>query len=215
MSMHTIRLTLVEDDHEMLELMRTMLQREGDMHVVATYDNGTDFLEEFAAKEVDVVIMDIGLPDISGIALVARTKPLRPATQFLMSTIFENPAFTFRALSAGATGYLLKNAGQEDLAAAIRDVHNGGSPMSPAIARLVVNSFQDQVMSSIQDHLLTEREKEILDLLAQGRMYKEIAILDKISTETVRKHVRNIYEKLQVGSRMEALRKAYPGTGKC
>jgi len=214
MSMHTIRLTLVEDDQEMLDLIANAIKRESDMRVIATYDNGTDFLEEFAAKEVDVVIMDIGLPDISGIDLVARTKPIRPTTQFLMSTIFENPAFTFRALSAGATGYLLKNAGQEGLAEAIRDVHNGGSPMSPAIARLVVNSFQDTVRTSIQDHTLTEREKAVLDQLAQGRMYKEIAINDKISTETVRKHVRNIYEKLQVGSRMEALRKVYPGNRK-
>ena len=86
--------------------------------------------------------------------------------------------------------------------------------MSPAIARLVVNSFQDTVRTSIQDHTLTEREKAVLDQLAQGRMYKEIAINDKISTETVRKHVRNIYEKLQVGSRMEALRKVYPGNRK-
>ncbi|MEO8067882.1 MAG: response regulator transcription factor [Flavobacteriales bacterium] len=210
MSTHTIRIFLVEDDQEMLDMMRATLTREADLSIVGAFGNGSDFLKKYPEREADVVIMDIGLPDMSGIDCVAQAKPLRPATQFLMSTIFENPAYTFRALSAGATGYLLKNAAPERLVEAIRELHTGGSPMSPAIARMVIGSFQGQLKNNIQDHALTEREKEILDQLAQGLMYKEIAIKLSISVETVRRHARNIYEKLQVGSRMAAIEKVYP-----
>jgi len=210
MNERTIRVLLVEDDQEVLDLVRSSLEREPDLRIVGTFNNGTEFLQKYPEREADVVVMDIGLPDMSGIDCVARAKPLRPTTQFLMNTIFENPAYTFRALSAGATGYLLKNAGPERLAEAIRELHTGGSPMSPAIARLVIGSFQGQLKNNIQDHALTQREKEILDQLAQGLMYKEVGIKLSISVETVRRHARNIYEKLQVGSRMAAIEKAYP-----
>lgn len=205
-----IRIALVEDDKEIRELLRGRIEREAGFQFVRGYPAGEDFLKALPDLEVDVVLMDINLPGKSGIDLVHEAKPLRPSIQYLMLTVFENPAFIFQALCAGATGYLVKNAEMDEISTAIRDIHSGGSPMSRQIARLVVASFQKDVQMRIQDEKLTGREKGILDQLANGLMYKEIGVRSGISTETVRKHVRNIYEKLQVSSRMEAIRKVYP-----
>jgi len=205
-----IRVALVEDDKEIRELLRLGLERAKLIQVVQCFANAEDFLEGFSTLEVDVVLMDINLPGKNGIDCIREVKPLRPSVQFLVLTVFENPAYIFQALCAGATGYLVKNEEPEQLHAAIHDIHAGGSPMAPTIARLVVASFQREVQVRIQDHALTEREKNVLDQLANGLMYKEIAAKAEISTETVRKHVRNIYDKLQVSSRMEAIRKVYP-----
>ena len=150
------------------------------------------------------------MPGTNGIDTVRAAKTARPEIQFLMLTIFENPAYIFQALCAGATGYLLKSTTSEELEASIHDIHQGGSPMNSTITRLVVNSFQQESQQRINDELLTEREKYILDGLAAGMMYKEIAAKAEISTETVRVHVRKIYSKLHVSSRMEAIRKVYP-----
>lgn len=204
-----IRIVLVDDDHDLRALMRKSLEREG-FRIVGVFPNGEDFLNKFPELEADVVIMDIDMPGRTGIECVGKAKPSRPGTQFMMMTVFENPAYIFQALCNGATGYIIKGAGQQELAQAVRDLCQGGSPMSPGIARLVVESFQGRVRTEIQDHKLTERERGILDQLATGRMYKEIAHKEAISIETVRKHARNIYEKLQVRSRMEAIRKVYP-----
>lgn len=204
-----IRVVLVEDDKEIRQLVANGLLREG-MRVVGSFGNGDEFLAKFPELEADVVIMDIDMPGRSGIECVGKAKPMRPGTQFMMMTVFESPPYIFQALCNGATGYIIKSAGQQELAQAVRNLCQGGSPMSPGIARLVVESFQDKVKTDIQDHKLTERERGILDQLATGRMYKEIAMKESISIETVRKHARNIYEKLQVGSRMEAIRKVYP-----
>ena len=206
-----IRVAIVEDDQEIRQLLRSFLERAEGMRIVGTYPEADAFLAELERVTPDVVLMDIGLPGINGIECVRTAKPLRPATQYLMSTVFESPAYIHEALCAGATGYLIKNAAPEDIIAAVRDIHAGGSPMSSPIARLVVASFQQQATQRIQDELLTEREKGILDQLANGLMYKEIAAKAGISTETVRKHVRNIYEKLQVGSRTASMREVYPG----
>ncbi len=206
-----IRVAIVEDDSDIRQLLRDLLMRAEHFQVVGSYPDADAYLADLEQRTPDVVLMDIGLPGMNGIECVRKAKPLNCATQYLMSTVFESPAYIHQALCAGATGYLLKNADPEEIIAAVLDIHAGGSPMSPPIARLVVASFQQQTQQDIQDHLLTEREKGILDQLANGLMYKEIAAKACISTETVRKHVRNIYEKLQVGSRMEAVRKVYPG----
>lgn len=211
MSIKPIRVAVVEDDSEIRHLLRSMLMRAELLHVVGAYPDADAFLAELDRIEPDVVLMDIGLPGMNGIECVRAAKPRHPSVQYLMSTVFESPAYIHEALCAGATGYLLKNAEPEAIIAAVHDIHAGGSPMSPAIARLVVASFQQQAKRDIQDHLLTDREKSVLDQLANGLMYKEIAAKAGISTETVRKHVRNIYEKLQVSSRHEAVRKVYPG----
>ena len=157
--------------------------------------------------------MEINMPGRNGIECVREAKTTKPGFQFLMLTISENPAYIFDALCAGATGYLLKSTPEEELIGAIREIHQGGSPMNSALARLVVNSVQKETQQRINDDLLSDREKGVLDGLAAGLQYKEITAKAGISTETVRVHARRIYSKLQVRGRMEALRKVYPGAG--
>ena len=202
-----VRVIIVEDDAEIRELTRLILQKEPDLFVAKSYANGEDFLKEWPAVEADVVLMDIGMPGRNGIECVAEAKPKRAATLFMITTVFENPAYIFQALCAGASGYLLKNTGAKQLVEAIHQLIEGGSPMSPAIARLVVDSFQSQTRARIADHDLTPRERELVDGLAQGLMYKEIAERLGCTTGTIKVHVRNIYEKLQVNSRHEAVKK--------
>lgn len=210
MAQGTIRVAIVEDDKEQGELLRGRIMRAADLRAVHVFHNAARFLEALPKIDVDVVLMDINMPVKNGIECVREAKPLKPQVQYLMLTVLENPAYIFQALCAGATGYLLKNIEPEELIDAVRDIAAGGSPMSSAIARLVVNSFQQEIQQRINDDKLSDREKQILDLLAQGLLYKEIGTKAGITTETVRKHVRNIYHKLQVRSRMEAVRKVYP-----
>jgi len=205
-----IRVAIVEDDPEIRHLLHRALVDAPSLDVVKVFGSAEDFLAALPKLAVDVVLMDINLPGKNGIECVREAKPLAPQTQFLMLTVFENPAYIFQALCAGATGYLVKNSDPDSIIEAVREIHAGGSPMSLAIARMVVNSLQTDVQQRINDEKLTDREKQVLDLLAQGLLYKEIAHKTGISTETVRKHVRHIYEKLQVRSRMEAVRKVYP-----
>lgn len=207
-----IRVAIVEDDDELRHLIRKRIERSGDMEVVRSFSSGDAFLEGIGELNAQVVLMDINMPGKNGIECVRAAKTLKPEVQYLMLTIFENPAYIFEALCAGATGYLLKSTPAEELLASIRDIHVGGSPMNSTIARMVVNSFQKEAQRRINDEHLSDREKGVLDGLAAGLQYKEIATKLEISTETVRVHVRRIYNKLQVGSRMEAIRKVYPGS---
>jgi DNA-binding NarL/FixJ family response regulator len=201
---------IVEDDDELRELIRRRIERSGDMNVVRTFDSGDGFLARVDELQADVVLMDINLPGRNGIEAVREAKARKPSVQYLMLTVFENPAYIFEALCAGATGYLLKSTSAEDLLDAVRDIHHGGSPMNSAIARMVVSSFQRETSKRIHDEQLSERERQVLDGLAAGMQYKEIADKLTLSTETIRVHVRRIYNKLQVGSRFEAIRKVYP-----
>ncbi len=212
MGMRTVRVAIVDDDKEMAWHMRRIMQATEGIDLVKHFSNGEDFLAGFPGLDVDVVLMDITMPGRSGIECITAAKPVKPHVQFMVLTVFESPTYVFQALCAGATGYVVKGNAPMELVEAIRDIQSGGSPMSKAIARLVVNSFHAGTQQRINDERLTEREKEVLDQLATGLMYKEIAAKADISTETVRKHVRNIYAKLQVSSRMEAIRKAFPGT---
>jgi DNA-binding NarL/FixJ family response regulator len=206
-----VRIVIVEDDDELRELLRRRIERADGLQLVRTYASGDAFLEHIEELTAQVVLMDINMPGKSGIDCVREAKVVKPEVQYLMLTIFENPAYIFQALCAGATGYLLKSITTEELLEAIHDIHKGGSPMNSAIARLVVSSFQQETRQQINDELLTDREKGVLDGLASGLQYKEIAAKAGISTETVRVHVRRIYSKLQVNGRMEAVRKVYPG----
>lgn len=208
--MNKIRIAIVEDDKEIRQLLETVLGDEPDLEVVRSFSSGDNFLKAFDHFQCDVVLMDINMPGKTGIECVAEAKPKRPEVQYLISTVFENAAYIFQALCAGATGYLIKNTSAEKIIDAVRDIHQGGSPMSSSIARMVVNAMGAHQIQTIHTDQLTTREREILDLLAKGLMYKEIAAQKDISTETVRKHVRNIYEKLQVTTRMEAINKVYP-----
>lgn len=206
-----IRIAIVEDDDELRELIRRRLERSGDMQVVRTFSSGDDFLDTMDSLDLHVVLMDINMPGRNGIETVRAAKQRKPGVQYLMLTIFENPTYIFEALCAGATGYLLKSTPADELLDAVRDIRKGGSPMNSAIARLVVNSFQKETQQRINDEKLSDREKQVLDGLAAGLQYKEIGAKLDLSTETIRVHVRRIYSKLQVGGRMEAIRKVYPG----
>jgi NarL family two-component system response regulator LiaR len=207
--MKKIRIIIVEDDKEIRELTEGILAAEHDMEVIKSFPNGDSFLKSWENYECNVVIMDINMPGKNGIDCIAEAKPKKPGVQFLISSVFENPQYIFQALCNGATGYMLKNNTGDKLIHAVRDIANGGSPMSANIARLVVDSFSTKQTGEIHNALLTTREKEILDLLAQGLMYKEIAARKEIAVDTVRKHVYNMYEKLQVNSRTEAINKVY------
>ncbi len=208
--MDKIKIVIVEDDKEIRELMEFVFRAEPDMEVVRSFSTGDNFLKSFDNFQCDVVLMDINMPGKTGIECILEAKPKRPQVQYLISSVFENPVYIFQALCCGATGYLIKNTTSDKIVEAVRDINNGGSPMSSQIARMVVDSLAAKQINTIHTDQLTAREKEILDLLAKGLMYKEIAAQKEISTETVRKHVRNIYEKLQVTTRMEAINKVYP-----
>lgn len=214
MATSPIRIAIVEDDDELRALIRRRIERAGDMQVVRVFESGDAYLDKLPELELHVVLMDINMEGRNGIDTVREAKRLKPEVQYLMLTIFENPAYIFEALCSGATGYLLKSTPAEELLEAVRDIHRGGSPMNSAIARLVVNSFQKETQQRINDDKLSEREKQVLDGLAAGLQYKEIADKLDLSTETVRVHVRRIYSKLQVNGRMEAIRKVYPGASR-
>lgn len=206
----TVRVAIVEDDPEIRALLIDAVLHADGMRVVRSFTDAEDFLSALPGLDTDVVLMDINMPGKSGIDGIREAKPQAPQVQYLVLTVFENPAYIFDALCAGATGYLVKNSDPDEIIAAIHGIMAGGSPMSPAVARLVVGSFQRGSQQRINDQALSAREKEVLGLLANGLPYKEVGARMGISTETVRKHARHIYEKLQVGSRVEAIRKAYP-----
>ena len=157
-----------------------------------------------------VVIMDLNLPGITGIECIRRIKEWPNATQVLVCTVQDDDESLFNALCAGATGYLLKDARPAQVLEAVKFLHAGGSPMGPGIARRVIASFATPQKQPKEFELLTEREREVLEQLAKGQRYKEIAEGLHLSIDTVRTHVRNLYEKLQVSSRTDALNKLYP-----
>jgi DNA-binding NarL/FixJ family response regulator len=208
--MSFIHVAIVEDDHDIRESMAEFLSTTDDIICTGTYSRAEDLIHDFLMLEVDVVLMDITLPGMSGIQCVDQLKPRRPEVQFLMCTSHGDAQKTFDSLCAGATGYLLKNATPQQLFDAIRDIHRGGSPMSAQIARLVVSSFPDKGKNQQLFETFTTREQEILTALSKGYSYKEIADNLLISIETVRTYLRNIYDKLQVHSKVEALNKVFP-----
>ena len=204
-----IRVAIVEDETDIREAMRVLIHGSKNFECTYTYVSGEDALENLPGKDVDVVIMDIHLPGINGIDCVASLKMKMPKTQFMMCTVYDDDDNIFSALQSGATGYILKRTSPAQILEAIRDLHDGGSPMSSEIARRVVNSLQRKKILSSETEILTDRETEILDYLSKGYLYKEIAEALSISKETVKKHIHNTYEKLQVQTRTDAINKAY------
>ena len=202
-----IRIAVVEDDKTVREGLQMLLNGSPGFTCVAAYGNGEDAVAGLPEANPDVVLMDINLPGISGIECILALKEQKVPMQFIMLTVFEDADAIFHSLSAGATGYLLKQTPPVKLLEAIQDVFRGGSPMSGDIARKVVQSFQHPVPNYAAANSLTKREDEILSYLVKGYFYKEIAGLLFISVETVRTHIRNIYEKLQVRTRSEAILK--------
>jgi DNA-binding NarL/FixJ family response regulator len=202
-----IRVAVVEDQAQIREGICSFLSNSPGFECSVACGSAEEALQELPKRSVDVVLMDIGLPGMSGIDCIRALKRMTPQVQIVMLTVFEDPERIFKSLEAGATGYLLKKTPPTKLLQAIQDVHQGGSPMSNQIARRVIQAFQKPVIQSEAGALLSAREQQVLDQLAQGLLYKEIAATLNISTETVRTHVRNIYEKLQVRTRTEALNK--------
>jgi DNA-binding NarL/FixJ family response regulator len=202
----TPTVALVEDDRKTRELIAGLLRDAG-------FACGPSCADAEAARRLlveappDIVLMDIDLPGASGIDAVRLLKPLLARTHFVMLTVYDDPESIFEALAAGAIGYILKRSAATDLVAALRDVLAGGSPMTSSVARKVVMSFQPARQGAPEIDLLSERESQVLRLLAQGRMYKEIAGALGITSNTVSCYIRRIYEKLHVRSRMEAVAK--------
>jgi DNA-binding NarL/FixJ family response regulator len=202
-----IQVAIIEDDAPLRKLIVGWLREAGDIEVVAEYSDAEHALGELPATRVRVVLVDINLPRINGIECVRRLKPQLAETQFLMLTVFEDAQRIFKSLAAGATGYLLKRASARELLAAVRAIHRGESPMSGTIARKVVASFQPHGPQASDSVTLGQREGQILDLLSQGFLFKDIADKLQISPFTVNAHVRSIYEKLHVHSRSQAVAK--------
>jgi DNA-binding NarL/FixJ family response regulator len=208
--MGKIKVIIVEDDKEMREGLKLIVQSNPALECIETCSSGEEALVSIPSNIPDIVLMDIHLPGISGIDCIKKLKPTLTFTQFLMCTVYEDNENVFDSLCAGATGYLLKNSPPSKITDSIVDLYHGGSPMSSVIARKVIQAFRPVVEQNKDMEKLTNREREMLDLLAKGYRYKEIADQLSISFETVRTHIHNIYEKLHVQSRTEALNKAFP-----
>jgi DNA-binding NarL/FixJ family response regulator len=200
-----ITVSIVEDNRQVRESLAVLLNGGGNTRCVGAYSSGEDALAGVVQKNPDVVLMDINLPGMSGIECVRRVKAQLPKTQILMFTMYEDDEKIFQSLVAGASGYLVKRTSPAELLKAIEEVHSGASPMSGKIARTVVEYFQKLRTEIPKQTYLSKREEEILILLAKGYRYKEIADALAIGFETVRSHLKNIYEKLHVTSRTEAV----------
>jgi DNA-binding NarL/FixJ family response regulator len=199
----------VEDDDEIRANLAYRIDSHSTFRLVGAYADAESALEELPAQKPDVVLMDINLPGIDGVECVRRLKTRMGSTQFVMLTVYEDSNRLFKSLVAGSCGYLLKRTSPSKLLAAIREAHGGGSPMTPQIARLVVQHFQ-RTSEETSEHTteiqkLTPREKEVLDQLSKGFRYKEIVGNLDIGDGTLHSHIRNIYEKLHVHSRTEAV----------
>lgn len=202
---------LVEDDPALREALADLIQSESNYYLLSSFPDAESALAEIPDLAPDAVVMDIQLPGISGIACAAQLIEKLPEILIMMVTVYDNNDRIFEALAAGATGYLLKRDAPEKLISALDELLEGGSPMSPVIARKVVQKFQTPV-KKCNDLNLTPREKQILEKLVQGSLYKEIAWDLEIGVETVRTHLRNVYKKLQVRTRTEAVVKYLGGS---
>lgn len=205
--MKSINVAIVEDTDAIRDGLALLIGSSEGFICENVFSNAEDALAQLPTLKPDVVLTDINLPGISGIELVKALKPVIPQTQFLMCSVYEDDDSIFQSLKNGATGYLIKNSTPIKILSSIQEISEGGSPMSSSIARRVIATFQ--TVSPVNDYDLSDREKEILKYLSEGLMYKEVANQLFISIDTVRTHVRKIYEKLEVHSRTEALNKYF------
>ena len=206
--MTNISVAIVEDHADLRNSLNLILNTMSGFTCVGSYSTCEELLEEFEAIEPQVILMDIGLPGMSGIEGVRRVKALRPETQILMLTIYEDDTQVFQAICAGAGGYLLKKASPVEILQAIEQVAAGGVPMTASVAQKVIKMFRDFAPKPEVCEDLTPREYEVLKTLVEGLDYKQIAQRHFISLDTVRNHIRHIYEKLHVHSKSEAVAKA-------
>ncbi|MBS1515833.1 MAG: response regulator transcription factor [Bacteroidetes bacterium] len=198
-----LKVVLIEDDKLIRTELEQMLNSSDTCKCAGSFMNCETALKELKSIEPDVILLDIELPGMSGIEGIKKIKELQPECDIIMLTVHEESESIFNALKKGAVGYLDKSASEEKILEAITDVYNGGAPMTPRIARKVLGSFKENESS-----LLTDREKDVLESLCAGNSYKEIAFKLKITVGTVRHHIKNIYAKLHVHSKSEAVAKA-------
>ena len=202
-----ISVSIVEDNDQLRGTLARVISRAEGFKCVSHFPNAEAALAALPKDNPEVVLMDINLPGMNGVECVRQLKQVAPKIQAVMLTVYEDTDNIFAALAAGASGYLLKRTRSAELLEAIREVHQGGSPMTTHIARKVTQSFQKAGPSPQPTENLSQREQEVLDCLSHGFLYKEIADKLGISYETVHTYIRRIYEKLQVRTRTEAVAK--------
>ncbi|HEX6171755.1 MAG TPA: response regulator transcription factor [Chitinophagaceae bacterium] len=210
--MKEISVCIVDDVSELRQALEEIVSSADGYKCIGTMSNVSEALTRIPLLKPDVVLMDINLGETeSGIDCVRELKPITPATNYMMCTVYEDDEKIFEALSAGASGYILKKTEPQKLLESIKELHEGGAPMSSQIARKVVVAFREKPVATHSPAIdqLSHREKQILEELSRGLMYKEIANVLFISSETVRKHVYHIYEKLHVTNRVEAVNKYF------
>src|SRR5580698_2808125 len=205
------RIAIVEDNRVIRESLMEFVQTDAECECVCACATAKEALKEMPKHQPDIALMDIQLPDISGIECTARLKQLLPSLQIIMVTVYEDTERIYKALRAGACGYLLKRCTPEELVSAIREVRQGGAPMSREIARKVILSFQEPVATTAEVEGLSPREREILELVAAGLPNKQIAARVGLTDGTVRWHLRHVYNKFHVPSRTEAALKFLSG----
>jgi DNA-binding NarL/FixJ family response regulator len=203
--MKTIRIVIVEDQPRVAESLTQLINRTPGFQVVAACPDGASAVAKITELQPDVALMDIGLPDMSGIDCVRKLKSTLPALTVIMLTVYDEGEYLFNSLKAGASGYLLKRTTGEKLIEAITEARSGGMPLTRQMATQVAHYFQQMGTATNEVDTLSKRERETLTLLADGFRYKEIADKLNISIETVREYIRNTYRKLHVSSRTEAV----------
>jgi DNA-binding NarL/FixJ family response regulator len=199
-----ILISIVEDDRKVRESLAHLINKSPGFRCVSQHASAEIALVEIPKIKPDVILMDINLGAMTGVECVRKLKPVMAGTQIIMLTVYQNTEHIFDALAAGASGYMLKQTKPDELLDAIRDVHSGGSPMSGHIARKVVQSFQQQAPQD-ETQSLSPREAQVIELLAKGYLYKEVADTMGVTYATIHTHIRHIYEKLHVRSRTEAV----------
>jgi DNA-binding NarL/FixJ family response regulator len=203
-----ISVSIVEDIPEVRQTIEKYIQQSENFVFEKAYSNSESAIKDLETLTPDIIIMDINLPGMNGIECITEIRKKNTTTQFLIFTVFEDDEKIFDALKAGAMGYLLKRTPKEQLLEALLDLHNGGSPMSTSIARKVIQSFS-KVSTSNYENAISKKEREVIELLAKGFLYKEIGDKLSISLNTVKQHLHNIYKKLQVDNKTEAINKYF------
>lgn len=206
--MNNIRICIVEDMEEVRHGLAAIINMTEGFRVMKTFSNAEEAVPELISSNADIVIMDIHLPGINGIECMRRIREKNPSVQFMMFTIYENSDTVFEALEAGATGYLLKNSSPARIVESLMELYKGGSPMNAEIAKKLVTRFQTKE-SPINQYNLTPKEQKVLELMSKGYLYKEIADELNNTVNTIKQHIRHIYEKLHVQNKAEAINKIY------
>lgn len=203
-----ITICIIEDLIEIQKGLQTIIESDSRFKLLKSFENAESAISQLPILNPDIVLTDINLPGKSGIDCITEIKNEIPETQFIMFTIYEDNDQVFEALKAGASGYILKNTSSEKIIESLLELYDGGSPMSPKIARKVLSSFNVVTKNNVSE-LISKREQEVLELLSKGFLYKEIADKLNITLSTVKRHLNHIYQKLQVQNKTEAINKMY------